>query len=845
MAYTQLDNLSDNHTGHSADTLTLQADGAQKLDVPDSSFIRDADLSRDGMDLVLQAPDGHTVVIEDYFAQSHPPALVAPNGMMLSPELVNSFVHSGNHYADARNQATDISPVGAVQEMTGDATITRANGTTEHVGIGTPVYEGDIIETDENGAINILFVDNTTFAVSEDARLAIDEYVFDPATQTGTSDFSVLKGVFVFTSGLIGRSDPDHVEINTPSGSIGIRGTIIAGDVDTGEITVIEGAIVLHDFNGNSVTLSNQYETAKFIPSANTIEHLGTLSADNITGKFVSVSTVSGDLFTSIQDSAADTGQDNADSSATDDSSSASSTTDSGTDDSSSSTTTDEGASLSDPVTSQDIVQAGTTTLQVEPKLATAPLLQAIIQQTTTQDTTVSGTTDPIITKADTIIDPAALFHVEIQKLTFTENVNGSAVARIKGVYTDSTRFALTGVSRNFFDLVQEDANTVLVRLKSGVSMDFEKYHLLTFTATNELGTQTVSQVVNLSILNVDEPVVLTGAEPSALYSASEGNFWSHNFAIDFFDPEGKIDHYEIIPGGLNADPDVASYNFDATTGVLVVNFDSSFASDATYSVTVRAVDAGGTLLSGAASETITFYKDATNGTLSTGGATVSFTNGNDSLIGASAVNSNSNKLFMAYGDDSVVINGNNNIVNAGHGTDTITVTGTGNTLVGGGGKDIFILQGSGSSQNYYYGGEDGDTFKVLNTSALSSLSSAGVSHVIDGGSGGNGPDVLEIAVGGNLDFTIINNNYIKNIEQVNTDNGSANTITLKYSDIVSMTDSNNKLTINMDNNDTLNFDTEGKNFYAIGDGNSGYQAYSDGTVTLLVDNQHANLVVT
>ena len=75
--------------------------------------------------------------------------------------------------------------------------------------------------------------------------------------QTKAQDFSVLKGVFVFTSGLIGREDPDDVNIDTPSGSIGIRGTIIAGDTNSGEITVVEGAIVLRDFAGNEMTLAD------------------------------------------------------------------------------------------------------------------------------------------------------------------------------------------------------------------------------------------------------------------------------------------------------------------------------------------------------------------------------------------------------------------------------------------------------------------------------------------------------------------------------------------------------------------------------------------------------------
>ncbi len=258
MAYKDFDSLSlDGATQNSNTVLNGDAD---RVELPDASFVRDADFTRDGMDLVLDGPEGQ-LVIKDYFADETQPNLVAPDGSTLTPELVNSFTKSSPQYA-ANDTQSDESPVGAVQEVTGNATVTHVDGTTETIANGTPIYQGDIIETDAAGAVNIKFVDETSFAVSEDARLAIDEYVYDAGTESGTTNFSVLKGVFVFTSGLIGRDDPDDVHIETPVGSIGIRGTIIAGNVNSGEITVVEGAIVLTDQHGHEVTLTNQFETA-------------------------------------------------------------------------------------------------------------------------------------------------------------------------------------------------------------------------------------------------------------------------------------------------------------------------------------------------------------------------------------------------------------------------------------------------------------------------------------------------------------------------------------------------------------------------------------------------------
>ncbi|MAE51219.1 MAG: hypothetical protein CMH27_05375 [Micavibrio sp.] len=299
MGYKDFQNFEGATGEHQNQTITLDG-GAERIDLPDAAYVKDAELSRDGMDLVLEGPQG-PVVIDSYFAQAELPTLHAPDGSYLNADLVNSFVKSSPLYANAGSM-TDESPVGAVHEVTGSATVTHPDGTSEPIQLGTPIYQGDIIETAGDGAVNIMFIDETSFAVSEDARLAIDEYVYDADTSEGVTNFSVLKGVFVFTSGFIGREDPDDVHIQTPVGSIGIRGTIIAGDVNNGEITVVEGAIVLRDGLGNEMTLANQFETAQFDTANGTINNMGQMAANDVAGKFSSVSGVAAQLFSSIND---------------------------------------------------------------------------------------------------------------------------------------------------------------------------------------------------------------------------------------------------------------------------------------------------------------------------------------------------------------------------------------------------------------------------------------------------------------------------------------------------------------------------------------------------------------
>ena len=85
-----------------------------------------------------------------------------------------------------------------------------------------PIYQGDIVEMGEDSGCKIVFADETDISLGEESRLEIDEYVYDPNSEDGKHSFSFLRGVFLFTSGLIGRREPREVDI--AYGLIGIRG---------------------------------------------------------------------------------------------------------------------------------------------------------------------------------------------------------------------------------------------------------------------------------------------------------------------------------------------------------------------------------------------------------------------------------------------------------------------------------------------------------------------------------------------------------------------------------------------------------------------------------------------
>ncbi len=115
--------------------------------------------------------------------------------------------------------------IGKVEVAKGNAFIIQADGTKVPAKTGQPIFQGDTVETDAEGSIGLVFADNSTFSLADSGRMVIDEMVYDPGSQEGTSVFNVAQGVFTFVSGQIAKTDVDAMVIKTATSTIGIRGT--------------------------------------------------------------------------------------------------------------------------------------------------------------------------------------------------------------------------------------------------------------------------------------------------------------------------------------------------------------------------------------------------------------------------------------------------------------------------------------------------------------------------------------------------------------------------------------------------------------------------------------------
>ncbi|MFH0984992.1 MAG: FecR domain-containing protein [Candidatus Omnitrophota bacterium] len=104
---------------------------------------------------------------------------------------------------------------------------------------GDKVFMGDKVETGTDGQLQILLLDQTVFTLGPSAGLTVDEFVYDPSNDDGKVKASMLKGIFRVVSGKIAHKKPENMSVELPAGSIGFRGTNVAGIIDGKKSTIV------------------------------------------------------------------------------------------------------------------------------------------------------------------------------------------------------------------------------------------------------------------------------------------------------------------------------------------------------------------------------------------------------------------------------------------------------------------------------------------------------------------------------------------------------------------------------------------------------------------------------
>ena len=201
--------------------------------IADAQFLFHAEFKRSGTDLTLTGEDGHRVVVPGYFKHDHLPTLLSADGSALTGDIVAALAGplAPGQYAQIGAPApSDVQPIGRVATVSGNSTAMR-NGVAIALNVGDAVYKGDVVQTAGNSAIAVIFGDGTTFNLTANARMVLNEFVYNPAPGSANSALiNLVQGSITFVAGEVAKTG--DMKIGTPTATLGIRGTAVQIDID-------------------------------------------------------------------------------------------------------------------------------------------------------------------------------------------------------------------------------------------------------------------------------------------------------------------------------------------------------------------------------------------------------------------------------------------------------------------------------------------------------------------------------------------------------------------------------------------------------------------------------------
>jgi hypothetical protein len=126
------------------------------------------------------------------------------------------------------NQAAD-DEIGQVATLQGIATVTRGNAAAAALKVNDAIFKDDVLQTGANSSLGVTFDDETTFSLSANARMVIDEFVYQDGGTANSALFNVLRGTVAFVASQVAKTGA--MKIATPTATLGIRGTTGVVDV--------------------------------------------------------------------------------------------------------------------------------------------------------------------------------------------------------------------------------------------------------------------------------------------------------------------------------------------------------------------------------------------------------------------------------------------------------------------------------------------------------------------------------------------------------------------------------------------------------------------------------------
>jgi len=132
--------------------------------------------------------------------------------------------------------------VGNVASVQGDATVTR-NGASQNLKVQDPIFKGDLLRTGPDATLGVIFDDETTFNLSANASIEVNEFVYESGGKSNSALFNIARGTVAFAANQVAKTG--DMKIATPSTVLGIRGTSGVVDVPEGATPGTPGEVAV------------------------------------------------------------------------------------------------------------------------------------------------------------------------------------------------------------------------------------------------------------------------------------------------------------------------------------------------------------------------------------------------------------------------------------------------------------------------------------------------------------------------------------------------------------------------------------------------------------------------
>jgi hypothetical protein len=166
---------------------------------------------------------------------------------------------------DSSAPAASSEPIGNVATLTGIATIIR-NKNSLALHLRDDIFLYDQVQTSSSSSLGITFNDGTTFKLSADAKITIDNYIYEDGGKQNAGIFDIGKGTVAFVAAAVAKTG--DMKITTPTSTLGIRGT-------TGLVEVPQG--------GAAAGGAGNGENIKLYPDPD--GHVGRIEVSDHTGQ--------------------------------------------------------------------------------------------------------------------------------------------------------------------------------------------------------------------------------------------------------------------------------------------------------------------------------------------------------------------------------------------------------------------------------------------------------------------------------------------------------------------------------------------------------------------------------